>query len=177
MVSLRALRKIKQNERELKMRLEIEQIKLDVLGGLSEFEIKFENMEQLRDAVAAINRFYEEQNSFIRDSYEVAKTNAEAFISQWKITHSKKVQLVLQDKENKRQEQLKKTKEALKLIPILQRQYDDLVGTIKRIQELDKYVLKDAYPYNSPYRKDTNDILKEVQEIINNTIEASKGAK
>ena len=78
---------------------------------------------------------------------------------------------------NKKQEQLKKTKEALKLIPILQRQYDDLVGTINRIQELDKYVLKDAYPYNSPYRKDTNDILKEVQNIINNTIEASKGAK
>src|SRR5574344_1838574 len=105
------------------MRLEIEQIKLDVLGGLSEFEIKFESMEQLRDAVDAINRFYEEQNSFIRDGYEVAKTNAEAFISEWKITHSKKVQLVHQDKENKRQEQLKKTKEALKLIPILQRQY------------------------------------------------------
>jgi hypothetical protein len=160
-----------------KMRLEIEKIKVDVLGGLSEFEIKFENMEQLRDAVAAINRFYEEQNSFIRDSYEVAKTNAEAFISQWKITHSKKVQLVHQDKENKRQEQLKKTKEALKLIPTLQRQHNDFIETIERIQLLDKYVLKDAYPYNSPYRKDTNDILKEVQNIINNTIEASKGAK
>lgn len=159
------------------MRLEIEKIKLDVLGGLSEFEIKFENMEQLRDAVAAINRFNEEQNSFIRDSYEVAKTNAEAFISQWKITHSKKVQLVHQDKENKRQEQLKKTKEALKLIPILQRQYNDFIETINQIQELDKYVLKDAYPYNSPYRKDTKDILKEVQDIINNTIEASKGVK
>jgi hypothetical protein len=160
-----------------KMRLEIEKIKVDVLGGLSEFEIKFENMEQLRDAVAAINRFYEEQNSFIRDSYEVAKTNAEAFISQWKITHSKKVQLVHQDKENKRQEQLKKTKEALKLIPTLQRQHNDFIETIERIQLLDKYVLKDAYPYNSPYRKDTNDILKEVQNIVNNTIEASKGAK
>lgn len=159
------------------MRLEIEKIKVDVLGGLSDFEIKFESMDQLRDAVAAINRFYEEQNSFIRDSYEVAKTNAEAFISQWKITHSKKVQLVLQDKEIKRQEQLKKTKEALKLIPILQRQYNDFIETIERIQLLDKYVIKDAYPYNSPYRKDTNDILKEVQEIINNTIEASKGAK
>jgi hypothetical protein len=107
----------------------------------------------------------------------VAKTNAEAFISQWKITHSKKVQLVHQDKENKRQEQLKKTKEALKLIPTLQRQHNDFIETIERIQLLDKYVLKDAYPYNSPYRKDTNDILKEVQNIVNNTIEASKGAK
>lgn len=159
------------------MRLEIEKIKSDVLGGLSELEIKFESMEQLRDAVAAINRFNEEENSFIRDGYEVAKTNAEAFISQWRITHSKKVQLVHQDKENKRQEQLKKTKEALKLIPILQRQHNDFIETIDQIQLLDKYVLKDAYPYNSPYRKDTNDILKEVQNIVNNTIEASKGAK
>ena len=159
------------------MRLEIENIKRDVLGGLSEFEIQFENMEQLIDAVAAINRFNEEKNSFIRDSFLVAKNNAEAFVSQWKITHSKKVQLVLEEKENKRQEQAKKTKEALKIIPTLQKQHKEFIETINKMQELDKYVLKEAYPYGSPYRRDTKDILKELQYIIDNTVESSKGAK
>lgn len=159
------------------MRLEIEKIKLDVLGGLSEFDIQFESMEQLTDAVAAINRFNKEENSFIRDSYEVAKTNAEAFISQWKISHSKKVQLVLEEKENKLKEQAKKTKEALKLIPTLQKQHKEFIETISQIQLLDKYVLKDAYSYGSPYRRNTEDILKEVQYIIDNTVKASKGVK
>ncbi|MFW2605157.1 hypothetical protein [Aliarcobacter butzleri] len=158
--------------------LNVEDLKNGILvGGVNFTDIKFENMEQLSEAVVAINRFNEEKNSFIRDSYAVAKTNAEAFISQWKIIHNKKVQLVLEENENKLKEQAKKTREALKLIPTLQKQHKEFIETISQIQLLDKYVLKDAYSYGSPYRRNTEDILKEVQYIIDNTVKASKGVK
>ena len=158
------------------MRLEIENIKRDVLGGLSEFEIQFESMEQLVDAVAAINRFNEEKNSFIRDSFLVAKNNAEAFVSQWKITHSKKVQLVLEDKENKRQEQAKRTKEAVNLISTLDKQYKALNETINQMLSLDKYSIKSPYmSVHSFNKKSFEEINKEFKSCIEETI--SKGGK
>ena len=154
----------------------IEDIKRDVLGGLSEFEIQFESMEQLIDAVAAINRFNEEKNSFIRDSFLVAKNNAEAFVSQWKITHSKKIQLVLEDKENKRQEQAKRTKEAQKLIATLDKQYKALNETINQMLSLDEYSIKSPYmSVHSFNKKSFEEINQEFKSCLEETI--SKGAK
>ena len=158
------------------MRLEIENIKRDALGGLSEFEIQFENMEQLIDAVAAINRFNEEKNSFIRDSFLVAKNNAEAFVSQWKTTHSKKVQLVLEDKENKRQEQAKRTKEAVNLISTLDKQYKALNETINQMLSLDEYSIKSPYmSVHSFNKKSFEEINEEFKSCMEETI--SKVAK
>ena len=154
----------------------IEDIKRDVLGGLSEFEIQFESMEQLIDAVAAINRFNEEKNSFIRDSFLVAKNNAEAFVSQWKITHSKKVQLVMEDKENKKQLQIKKQKEAIKLIPTLDKQYKALNETINQMLSLDEYSIKSPYmSVHSFNKKSFEEIHNEFKSCIAETI--SKGVK
>ena len=158
------------------MRLEIEKIKLDVLGGLSEFEIQFENMEQLIDAVAAINRFNEEKNSFIRDSFLVAKNNAEAFISEWKIKNSKRVNEVLQQKENRRLEQAKRTKEAQKLIATLDKQYKALNETINQMLSLDEYSIKSPYmSVHSFNKKSFEEINKEFKSCMEETI--SKVAK
>lgn len=158
------------------MRLEIVNIKRDVLGGLSEFEIKFESMEQLSDAVAAINRFNEEKNSFIRDSFLVAKNNAEAFISEWKIKNSKRVNEVLQQKENRRLEQAKKTKEAISLLPKLSKAYNEVESLINQITLLDNGVLKSPYmSIHSNYKKSFEEIHKEFKSCMEETI--SKGAK
>ena len=154
----------------------IEDIKRDVLGGLSEFEIQFESMEQLIDAVAAINRFNEEKNSFIRDSFLVAKNNAEAFVSQWKITHSKKVQLVMEEKEKKKQEKAKKTKEAISLLPKLSKAYNEVESLINQIAILDDGVLKSPYmSVHSFNRKSFEEIHNEFKSCIAETI--SKGVK
>lgn len=158
--------------------LEIESIKRSVLvDGVNEHEIKFDDMDRLVNAVNVVNLYETESNEFLKDSYLVGKTKAETFISNWKINHSKKIQLIIEEKQTKIKEQLKKTQSALKLIPTLQKQHKEFIATINEMMSLDKYSVKEAYSYGSPYRRDTEDILKELQYIIDNTVKASKGAK
>lgn len=154
--------------------LNVNSIKMEIARGLQDYEVAFEQMEDLIDAVAAINRFNEEKNSFIRDSYAVAKTNAEAFISQWKITNAKKVQEVIQQKENKRQEEIKKQNEAQSLIPKLSKQYKELKQIIDEMLKLDEYSIKSPFGIYSNNRQSNEDIISNFDLLMKETI---KGAK
>ena len=156
--------------------LNVNSIKMEVARGLQDYEVAFEQMEDLINAVEAVNRFNEEKNSFIRDSFLVAKNNAEAFIFQWKITHSKKVQLVMEEKEKKKQEKAKKTKEAISLLPKLSKAYNEVESLINQIAILDDGVLKSPYmSVHSFNRKSFEEIHNEFKSCIAETI--SKGVK
>ena len=179
MVSLRALRKIKQNEREIikmyTITQKLEQLKIETLKGVESYLVTFEDIPKVLNALEVLERYEDEQNIFIKESMLKAYESAGEFIQEWKNIHNKKVKIILDKKEAEHKKKLENTKKAKAKAPELEKAYNNLKRIIAEMLELDKDVF--ISPYNSIYgnkKASSSEIISDFEAMIHKTMESCK---
>lgn len=152
-----------------KMLLRIEEIKNNVLLGLNETEIIFTNIDKLTLAIEKVNR-YLEADQLDKMDFEKSYLGAMDIIENWKKEHIAKANEVIKKKEELKAIQLEKTNKALKLIPKLNKAYDELDSVLKDILSLDENVIKNPFGLYSNRRVSNQEIINDFKSLINETL-------
>lgn len=152
--------------------LEVNEIKNSVLvGGVREHEIIFTDLDDLKTAVEAVNRFEAESNKYIRDTMLSAKEKAAAFIQEWKNEHSQKVQEVIKKRDDEEKAKLERIAKGKKLFPKLEKSFKEFESIVNEIQGIEKDLFKDLfYSAGSSHNKDFEDVFKDIKECIEKTV-------
>ena len=157
------------------MILTIEKIKSEILDGrLNESEFIFTTDSMVFDAIAIINQHSTEPNPFIKESLKTGVNSAENYINEYKAKEIKKVDAIVEKKEQEKAIQLEKRTAAIKIIPKLNKVYGELESLLNEIISLDESVLKNPFNYYSNRKVSNDEIISDFKSLIAETIKAAK---
>ncbi len=100
----------------------------------------------------------------------IAMVMKREIIENWKKEHIAKANEVIKKKEELKAIQLEKTNKALKLIPKLNKAYDELDSVLKDILSLDENVIKNPFGLYSNRRVSNQEIINDFKSLINETL-------
>ena len=157
------------------MILTIEKIQSEILDGrLNESEFIFTTDSMVFDAIAIINQHSTEPNQFVRESLKTGVNSAENYINEYKAKEIKKVDAIVEKKEQEKAIQLEKRTKAIKLIPKLSKSYSELESLLNEIISLDESVLKNPFNYYSNRKVSNDEIISDFKSLIAETTKAAK---
>ncbi len=157
------------------MILTIEKIKSEILDGrLNESEFIFTTDSMVFDAIAIINQYSTEPNPFIKESLKTGVNSAETYINEYKEKEIKKVNAIVEKKEQEKAIQLEKRTKAIKIIPKLNKAYSELESLLNEIISLDESVLRNPFNYYSNRKVSNDEIISDFKSMI---METTKGAQ
>ena len=157
------------------MILTIEKIQSEILDGrLNESEFIFTTDSMVFDAIAIINQHSTEPNPFVKESLKTGVNSAENYINEYKAKEIKKVDAIVEKKEQEKAIQLEKRTKAIKIIPKLSKSYSELESLLNEIISLDESVLKNPFNYYSNRKVSNNEIISDFKSMISKTIESCK---
>ena len=158
------------------MILTIQKIQSEILDGrLNESEFIFTtNDSMLLNAIAIINQYNTEPNPFIKESLKTGVDSAQNYINEYKAKEIKKVDAIVEKKEQEKAIQLEKRTKAIKIIPKLNKAYSELESLLNEIISLDESVLKNPFNYYSNRRVTNDEIISDFKSMVHKTIESCK---
>ena len=158
------------------MILTIQKIQNEILDGrLNESEFIFTtNDSMLLNAIEIINKHNTEPNPFIKESLKTGVNSAENYIDNYKAKEIKRVDEIVEKKEQEKAIQLEKRTKAIKIIPKLNKAYSELESLLNEIISLDESVLKNPFNYYSNRRVTNDEIISDFKSMISKTIESCK---
>ena len=157
------------------MILTIQKIQSEILDGrLNESEFIFTtNDSMLLNAIAIINQYNTEPNPFVRESLKTGVDSAQNYINEYKAKEIKKVDAIVEKKNQEKALQLEKRTKAIKIIPKLNKAYIDLESLLNEIISLDESVLRNPFNYYSNRKVSNDEIISDFKSLI---AETTKGA-
>ncbi len=157
------------------MILSIQKIQNEILDGrLNESEFIFTtNDSMLLNAIEIINKHNTEPNPFIKESLKTGVDSAQNYINDYKAKEIKRVDEIVEKKEQEKAIQLEKRTKAIKLIPKLSKSYSELESLLNEIISLDESVLRNPFNYYSNRRVANDEIISDFKSMI---METTKGA-
>ena len=157
------------------MILTIEKIQSEILDGrLNESEFIFTTDSMVFDAIAIINQYRTEPNPFVKESLKTGVNSAENYINEYKAKEIKKVDAIVEKKEQEKAIQLEKRTKAIKIIPKLSKSYSELESLLNEIISLDESVLRNPFNYYSNRKVSNDEIISDFKSLIAETIKAAK---
>ncbi len=154
--------------------LTIQKIQNEILDGrLNESEFIFTGDSMLLNAIAIINQYNTEPNPFIKESLKTGVNSAENYIDNYKAKEIKRVDEIVEKKEQEKALQLEKRTKAIKIIPKLNKAYSELESLLNEIILLDDSVLRNPFNYYSNRKVSNDEIISDFKSLIAETI---KGA-
>ena len=158
------------------MILSIQKIQNEILDGrLNESEFIFTtNDSMLLNAIEIINKHNTEPNPFIKESLKTGVDSAQNYINDYKAKEIKRVDEIVEKKEQEKAIQLEKRTKAIKLIPKLSKSYSELESLLNEIISLDESVLRNPFNYYSNRRVSNDEIISDFKSLITETIKAAK---
>ena len=158
------------------MILTIQKIQSEILDGrLNESEFIFTtNDSMLLNAIAIINQYNTEPNPFIKESLKTGVDSAQNYINNYKAKEIKRVDEIVEKKEQEKALQLEKRTKAIKIIPKLNKAYSDLESLLNEIISLDESVLKNPFNYYSNRKVTNSEIIDDFKSMVHKTIESCK---
>ena len=158
------------------MILTIQKIQNEILDGrLNESEFIFTtNDSMLLNAIEIINKHNTEPNPFIKESLKTGVNSAENYIDNYKAKEIKRVDEIVEKKNQEKALQLEKRAKAIKIIPKLNKAYIELESLLNEIISLDESVLRNPFNYYSNRRVSNDEIISDFKSLIAETIKAAK---
>ena len=157
------------------MILTIQKIQNEILDGrLNESEFIFTGDSMLLNAIAIINQYHAEPNPFIKESLKTGVDSAETYINEYKAKEIKRVNEIVEKKEQEKALQLEKRTKAIKIIPKLNKAYIELESLLNEIISLDDSLLINPFNYYSNRKVSNDEIISDFRSLIAETTKAAK---
>ncbi len=157
------------------MILTIQKIQSEILDGrLNESEFIFTGDSMLLNALEIINQYHAEPNPFIKESLKTGVNSAENYIDNYKAKEIKRVDEIVEKKNQEKALQLEKRTKAIKIIPKLNKTYLELESLLNEIISLDESVLRNPFNYYSNRKVSNDEIISDFKSLIAETIKAAK---
>ncbi len=158
------------------MILTIQKIQNEILDGrLNESEFIFTtNDSMLLNAIEIINKHNTEPNPFIKESLKTGVNSAENYIDNYKAKEIKRVDEIVEKKNQEKALQLEKRAKAIKIIPKLNKAYIELESLLNEIISLDESVLRNPFNYYSNRKVSNDEIISDFKSLIAESIKAAK---
>ena len=153
------------------MILTIQKIQSEILDGrLNSSEFIFTtNDSMLLNAIEIINKHNTEPNPFIKESLKTGVNSAENYIDNYKAKEIKRVDEIVEKKEQEKALQLEKRAKAIKIIPKVSKAYSELESLLNEIISLDESVLRNPFNYYSNRKVSNDEIISDFKSLIAET--------